>query len=424
MRETYCAVLGFWDEVPDDTGLNSTPHGEDDISLPCNVDKCHGNTELVGKETNGGEQVGEGHSFGTHLEGEDLDGVQSLEWGPANGVANLEDVDPCEHSLGDCGWDAIDIRIGGVVVDVCDGRRDGDSNPTRATREIDDDQHRATTKAVDLGSTEAGEDDLDGVHAQLDVDLKSLTADTGSIEELAEVVRDDTVASPLAKEGDDAVHEETITGGTISEQSTVVPPNLVGTFELQVRLVLHHLELDPLAVGVALAVVFGKDGLGLSNTAADVQPSGGFWEEPGEDDDKTGEHHLDPYWNEPGGVALVGKTTTSSTSSNKGTDGPEHVVQASGHTTMGGVRKLNDVSWTSGADDGNAETEEETATHELADVASSNAGTLDDNTNDDDQSSHEHATTTSPSINGGTDEWNSDNRSNLVHSSDNTFWLR
>ena len=46
------------------------------------------------------EETGESHTLGTHLEGEDLDGVESLERGPTERVDSLEDIDHGNHSSG------------------------------------------------------------------------------------------------------------------------------------------------------------------------------------------------------------------------------------------------------------------------------------------------------------------------------------
>lgn len=296
--------------------MDGTPAGEDDVSLPGEVDEGDRETELVGEEADRGEQVGEGHSLGAHLEGEDLDGVESLHGGPAERVADLEDVDPGENGLGDGAGYAREILWGTVLLHVGDGGGDGDTDPAETTGHVNEDQHGAATKAVDLGRAETGKDDLDGVHAKLDVDLCLGAADTSSVEELGQVVGDNTVSGPLAEERNDAVHHETVTGGAVAEERAVIPPGAVGTIELQVSLVLHHLQLNPLAVGVALAVVLGEGGLCLDNAAADVHPSGGLGKEPGEDNDETGEHHLQPHWDEPLGVSLVCEATASRTSRN------------------------------------------------------------------------------------------------------------
>lgn len=403
--------------------MDGTPAGEDNVGLPRDVDEGDGDTELVGEKTDGGEQVGEGHSLGAHLEGEDLDGVKSLHRGPAGGVADLEDVDPGEDSLGDGTRHIREVLIGTILLDIGDGGGDSNTDPAQATGDIDEDEHRATTETVDLRGTKGGEDDLDSVHAELDVDLGRSTADTSGFEELAEVVRDDTVSGPLAEEGDDAVHQETVTGSAVAEERAVIPPYAVGTVDLEMRLVLHHLQLDPLGVGVALAVVLGEDGLCLDNAAADVQPAGGLREEPGEKHDEAGKHHLQPHWDEPLGVAGVRKASASGAGGDERADGPEDVVETGGDTTMSGVRHLDDVGWAGGTNDADAESEEEAAAHELADAVGCDCGSLDDDADDDDGAGDEHAAAATPGVNSGTDEGDSDDAADLVHRGDDACGL-
>ena len=73
---------------------------------------------------------------------------------------------------------------------------------------------------------------MDGVHADLDVGLFDVTDDTGGIQELGEIVGDDSVTSPLAEKGDNAVASKTIAGSPVDEQGSVIPPSLVGTVHL------------------------------------------------------------------------------------------------------------------------------------------------------------------------------------------------
>jgi hypothetical protein len=58
--------------------------------------------------------------------------------------------------------------------------------------------------------------------------------------------------------------------------------------------------------------------------------------EPGEEDDEAGEHHLQPYWDEPLGVNGVHESTARGTRRNEGADEPGDVVQTGCHTTMSG----------------------------------------------------------------------------------------
>jgi hypothetical protein len=47
---TYSAVLSLRDNEEEDEGLNSAPDAEDNVSLPGNVSKRNGYTELIGQQ--------------------------------------------------------------------------------------------------------------------------------------------------------------------------------------------------------------------------------------------------------------------------------------------------------------------------------------------------------------------------------------
>ncbi len=211
---------------------------------------------MTSRPTNGGEQVGESHALGAHLQGGRLDGVDGLHRRPAEGVEDLAEVDPGEdggREGGDIGVCNLDRVVG--VLNPTDGAGDGDPDPAERADNADNDEHRATAEAINHGGASTGEDDLDGVHADLDVDIIGLALDASGVEEGQEVVGDDSVTGPLAHEGDRAVAENTIAGSAAAEQSTVIPPSLVGAVHLEMLLVLGHLQSDPSVVWVASAVV-------------------------------------------------------------------------------------------------------------------------------------------------------------------------
>lgn len=264
---------------------------------------------------------------------------------------------------------------------------------------------------------------MDGVHADLDIGLLDITDDTGGVEEGRQVVGDDSVTGPLAEEGDDAVASETIAGSSVNKQGSVIPPSLVGTVHLQMRLILGHLKLDPGVLWVTLTVVFGEDSASAVWLAVDVKPSWGLWEEPGTENDEHWEHHLETDWDGPrGSGSWVGETTTSGARGNQSTDWPEDVVQASDDSSIRWVRDLDDVTWTGGTENTDTETEEETTAHELSNgvIASWDTCDLNDNTEDNDGGGPEHGSTSSPCVDGWTDERNGDDRTDLVHGGHDT----
>ena len=256
------------------------------------------------------------------------------------------------------------------MFDVGNGGRDSNTNPAESTDNVDDEEHGTTTDSVSKGGTESGKGDLNSVHSHGDIDLLGTFPDTSSVEEGAEVVRDDTVTSPLTEERDETVAGETVEGSTGGEESTVVPPSLVTTVHLKMLLVLVKLELDPLTLGVTVTVEFGEVILSKLLLSVGVQPSRRFGQKHGAEANDTREHELKTNRDHPRSVgSLVVQATTNSTASNKGADGPHDVVETSDDTTVSRVRDFDDVGRTGGGGDGDTESEEEATSHEL-----SNAG--------------------------------------------------
>lgn len=81
-----------------------------------------------------------------------------------------------------------------------------------------------------------------------------------------------TITSPLTEESNKAVTCESVDGSSVLEERPVIPPSLVGAIELQMSLVLEHLKLNPLAIHVAVAVIFGQESPCLLLLAVAVKP--------------------------------------------------------------------------------------------------------------------------------------------------------
>lgn len=88
---TYSTVASLGEVQPDDEGLGNTPDDEDDVGLPTNVLKRNRPSKLVKQTTSIDCQTRECHTLGTHLERQNLHGVQSLK------RSNAEREDSAEH---------------------------------------------------------------------------------------------------------------------------------------------------------------------------------------------------------------------------------------------------------------------------------------------------------------------------------------
>lgn len=278
------------------------------------VDLTYRPSELVEKTTSGNGQVGEGHTLGTHLERQDLDGVERLKWSDAETVDDGEDVDQSLSGLG--------RRRVGLVGLSEEGRGNGNANPNGRTSSHAEEEQETTSESVSEGSTDDSNDEGSASDTKGNVLLVELVGDANGVEDGREVVGEHGITSPLAPERDHDVDTDPVARGSVAEQSAVVPPALVGSVELEVLLVLMELECYPNAVRVAVAVVLDKEILTCLLLAVDVVPARRLWHDPDTGDDNTGEEQLKPDREEPGLVACHVETSTSGTGSNNGTDEP------------------------------------------------------------------------------------------------------
>lgn len=296
--------------------------------MPANLLHGHGPGKLV-QETSGiGGKAGEGHTLGTHLEGEHLDGVQGLQGGDSDRVNGTKDEDHGQSSLGSCR-----VVVDGVTVGIDAGLRsrkarrgNGHAHPDDDTGGKREEQQGATTHTVDQKGTEDGPGKLLAVVDEGDVGLLNGSSVTGRVENRAEEVGQHGIAGPLTKDGDGDVAKETVDGRAAAEQRPVIPPALVGTVHVEELLVLEELQLDPRRVRIAVAVVLGEDSLGLLLLVVHVEPSGGFGEEHGEDADETGEEGLEPGDESPRVITADVETASGSTGRDDGTREPQGVV--------------------------------------------------------------------------------------------------
>lgn len=258
------SALGFWDEEVDDDGLDGTPDNEDDVGLPGNLLKGNWPGKLV-EETGGVDsEGGEGHTLGTLLEGEDLDWVESLEWGETNGVEDTEDEDESDGSTGSTNV--------GVVVGV-GSSESSDADPDESERDVDEEEERTTTETINEESTADSEEALDESETQVDVEDSGGVGDTGGGKETSQEVGDDTVTSPLTEDGDSDVASNSVARSAVAEESRVIPESLVSTIIGVDLLEFSHLELDVDGVWVTVTVVLGKDSASLLITTVDTQPT-------------------------------------------------------------------------------------------------------------------------------------------------------
>src|SRR5690606_29240871 len=112
---------------------------------------------------------------------------------------------------------------------------------------------------------------------------------------------------------------------------------------------------------------------------------------PHEQENETGEDHLQPDGDAPGErAALQLRGSVGDEGSGNTAHEPHAVVNAGHDTTVRGVGNLRGVRRTGRGTDRNAETEQEAATHELSQILRSG---LNASTNDNDSGANGHANT-------------------------------
>lgn len=404
------ASLGFGDEKVDHDSLESAPDNEDDVGLPANLLEGDGPGKLV-KETGGVDsERGEGHTLGTHLVREDFDGVESLERSPANRVEHAEHEDEANGTTGSSDVASVEVDTSG----------DSDGNPDKGERGVGEEEERATAEPVNLGGTADGKEALNEGKTKVDVEDLDGVGDTGGGEETSQEVGDDTVTSPLSEDGDNNVAGDTDDGVTVAEEGRVIPEALVGTVGVVALQELLHLEGNVDGVGVAVAVVLGKDGASLLLTTVNAEPARRLGKEEDGKENAAREESLEGSGDNPLVGVGIGKVerTTGDTGSENGTSEPEAVVETSQGTTVERVSNFNDVGGTSRGSDRDTETEEEATAQELGKRVVGDSGGLDDCSQSDNGAANEHTDPTAPGIDTRTNEGKSDDTTNLVHGGD------
>lgn len=357
--------------------------GEDDIGVPANVLHGDGPGKLVEETADVDGEGGKGHTLGTHLERQNLDGEQGLERGDTDGVDGAEDEDHGERGLrgGVVGTLARRAVRVDATARLCKlGRGNGHAEPDDAAGREGEDEQGASADLVDQQRADNGAQELLARVDQGNVGLLDAVEVSGRLQDGAQEVGYDGVTGPLTKDGDGNVAEETVDGGLVAEQGAVIPPSLVGTVHVEQLLVLVHLERDPGRLGVSVAVILGEHGLGGFLLVVDIEPSGRLGQEKDKEDDQTREEGLEPGDDTPGVVTTDVESTTGSSRGDNGTREPQGVVHGTDGTSERWVVDLDDVHGTGGSSNGHAETEQETTAHEGLGCMRS---TLDNGTQDD-----------------------------------------
>lgn len=190
----------------------------------------------------------------------------------------------------------------------------------------------------------------------VDTELSGGVGDTDGVEDLGEVVGDETVTGPLREEGngDDDPHAASVTGG--GEQAAVTDVSGNGAIELDGGLDLLVLVKDERVLVVAVRVVVTEDVESLLLTTLGDQPTRGLGNEPDEEDLGDGGESLEGRGDTPRPSVLDVEGTEGRPGGDDSTRVPERVVEGSQLGTVGGVGQLRDEEGSGVGSEGQTET--------------------------------------------------------------------
>lgn len=213
---------------------------------------------------------------------------------------------------------------------------------------------------------------------------------------------------------------DAVGAGALVEQTTIIPPALVGAIELDVGFIFGDLKVDPGRLTVAVTVPLGENVQCRLAFAIGIQPTWRLRDEESAEDDETGEEELEPDGKQPRGVALEVQSTTSCTGGKNGTNQPGGVAKTGDDTTIAGVSSLDNPDGACCCSDADTEANQETATHELALGGVGRGETLDNGADDNADRADQHTPTAAPCVDGRTGEWKGADTTDLMHRRDET----
>ncbi len=224
-----------------------------------------------------------GHTLGTSLGGQALDGVESLERSVCKGVDDVEEEVCGEGTL--TNFKVLDADVGilgpfGTQASV-DGQHDC---ADKGTNDEDLAAGHAIGESHTSQCTDARGDRVDQVEDELHV---GVVAD-GLVDAQVEVSK--TVTRELTEHTHEDDHEETPASIVGLEEARVIIPALVRGIEFDGLFEFVPFEFDDWVVLNTVTVVLGQESLGLCVTAVGEEPARGLGQEPdGEDNDTGGE---------------------------------------------------------------------------------------------------------------------------------------
>lgn len=185
-ERAYCAVLGLGDKEIDDRSLDCTPDGEDDVCVPSDLGHGYGPGELIQHASSRNSEAGETHALGAHLEGQDLNRVQSLQRGETDRVDGTEDEYECKASGSGGFVCALGTACGNRL--LIESSRNGHGKPNNAATDVGEEEQRSPTNAVYQIGTEESPAKLLTVVDEDDIGLSEIASNSNGIQDFGHEV--------------------------------------------------------------------------------------------------------------------------------------------------------------------------------------------------------------------------------------------
>jgi len=352
-------ALCLLEEEDDDKEFDWQPSAVNEVELP--ADSLHADGVDVGveeqREVDG--EGGDGETLGADVVRHDFGGVEDSERRPSEAVRHTveEDEDECTST------DAM-VALSHRVVRSSEARKTSEGNHHTSSS---DDELRATVETVGDECTGVGDDPGHAFLAEVELELLLGVRNADVVENLGEVVRDETVTGPLGEETNADTEEHAV---AVARSSDKLEPRdtLVLPFELNSFFDLLHLQVDERVVRVPISVKSAKDCAGLVSTTFVDQPTWRLGHEGEEDEEDGGEESLESGRDTPCRCTLDIERAIGDTGSDDSTQRPLSVVETGDLASVGGMCEFGDEDRCGVGGDTETKADEETGTGEHLDV--------------------------------------------------------
>lgn len=174
------------------------------VVLPSQGLQCDRVDVLVKDEGDRNDKAEDVEPFGTETVWQDFDRIRDNEGSERNVICSVEEEDECNNGMSS--RSGLMLSILGEANRLCRVEQGHQSGRKK--------EEEATTETVDHESREHGPAQVPDLQNTVDEELSACTGNTNLVEDLGQVVRDETVAGPLREKGngDDDAYALAVSG--------------------------------------------------------------------------------------------------------------------------------------------------------------------------------------------------------------------